>query len=52
MIFANHYILNRYEEARVWKKLEEKERQEEKERREEIIEGCWLRLSESKQDGQ
>lgn len=35
---ANLYILTRYEEVEVRKKLEEKERQEEKKRREEITE--------------
>lgn len=33
---ANLYILNRYEEVEVRKKLEEKDRQEEKKKKEEI----------------
>lgn len=35
---ANLYILNRYEECEVRKKLEEKDRQEEKKKKEEIVE--------------
>lgn len=35
---ANLYILNRYEEVEVRKKLEEKDRQEEKKKEEEIAE--------------